>query len=67
MTIKFPFPFTNRDFVEKRIKFMKDDSYYVYFSAAPSQVASDIIQVFNILRFTLKIKNLSEVLHILAE
>ena len=37
--VKAPFPYTNRDFVEKRIYFKKDGAYYCYFSSTQDFVS----------------------------
>lgn len=36
--VKAPFPYTNRDFLEKRIYFKSQDSYYCYFSSTQDYI-----------------------------
>lgn len=36
--VKAPFPYTNRDFLEKRIYFKNNGSYYCYFSSTQDYI-----------------------------
>ncbi len=36
--VKAPFPYTNRDFVQKRIHFKDGDAYYSYFTSTKDEV-----------------------------
>ena len=35
MALKFPFPFQNRQFIEKRAKFQDGDNLYIFYSSVP--------------------------------
>jgi hypothetical protein len=48
MSNKFPFPLPNRDFVEKRIIFMKDNTYYIFFSATHENVKKNVLNIIKV-------------------
>ena len=46
MLLNIPFPFQNREFLQKRVKFEEDGTFYMYFSTIPSDVQYIYIYIY---------------------